>query len=451
MLNRKYVASQRFICIATASLCLITASHSHAADKSDDADLSALALADQLPSQVQANSNWRMFAEAAVGSSHQRSGGSQDNQDNRGNQGNRRLSFDVQYDGSVATGWRAVFSDRLDIDSPAQGNALSNSARENGINTIKEAYISWAVQPNTMLDLGRINVRNGVALGYNPTDYFRSGAQRSVVSADPVSMRENRQGSIMLRAQSLWDGGSFTAIASPELASDRNTATFNPDVAATNSRSRYLFTLSQRVADGITPQVLLFKDAQHPVQWGLNVTALLNDSTVAYFEWSGGQNSSSLNQAYRAQNIPVIDDQQFRHHLASGVTYTTSSKISLTAELQYNGSGLDQSAWKNLPTQSLPLYGLYRGALQNSQESPTQRAAFFYGTWQDVGISHLDLSAMQRMDLDDQSRMTWCEVRYHLNQLEWALQWQHNGGSRFSQYGAAPRIDTVQASVRYFF
>ena len=46
---------------------------------------------------------------------------------------------------------------------------------------------------------GRINVRNGAALGYNPTDFFRSGALRSVVSIDPNSLRENRLGTVMLR------------------------------------------------------------------------------------------------------------------------------------------------------------------------------------------------------------------------------------------------------------
>ena len=415
---------------------------SSAGENNEDSDLNALSLADQLPSKVETASNWRSFTEVAFGDSHNRYGDSQTH---------RRLSIDTQYDGNIATDWRAVLSDRLDIDSPAQANAQHGSSNENSINTIKEAYLSWQAQPNLMLDMGRINVRNGVALGYNPTDYFRSGAQRSVVSADPISMKENRQGSIMLRAQRLWDGGSITALASPQLETDRNTATFNPDLAATNSQNRYLLAISQRIANGITPQLLVFKDAQHPVQLGVNLTALVNDSTVAFMEWSGGQNRSSLSDAYSTQGIPSVDDQQYRHHLASGMTYTTRHKLSLTAELQYNGSGLDEHEWEALPVASLPLYGLYRSTLQTAQESPTKRAAFLYSTWQDAGISHLDVSAMERIDLEDNSRMTWIEARYHVSQLEYALQWQHNGGSSFSQYGAARQIHTLQASLRYFF
>ena len=56
-------------------------------------------------------------------------------------------------------------------------------------------------RPDTLIDLGRINVRNGVALGYNPTDYFRAGAVRAAVSVSPASLKENRQGSVMLRGQ----------------------------------------------------------------------------------------------------------------------------------------------------------------------------------------------------------------------------------------------------------
>ncbi len=403
-----------------------------------DPDLDALKVADQMPATVEQPSNWRVFIEAGVGANRARSGGI--------SQQVQRLSLDLQYDNSFAPGWRAVLSDRLDVNWPPQAAGLPHD-----INTIKEAYLSWQVQADQLLDLGRINARNGVALGYNPTDYFRTSALRSVVSVDPASLKENRQGSIMLRGQKLWNGGSLTALYSPKLADQRNYSSFNPDVAATNAENRWLLALSQQVMDGITPQVLLYKAENQPVQIGLNLTALLNDSTVVFAEWSGGRSQSSFVQAMRQAGVNYPDDGAFRNHSASGLTYTTSNKISVTAEFEYNGGGMDQEKWYSLGQASLPAYGIYRRYLQNVQETPAKRSIFVYASWQDALINHLDLAAMSRYDIADASRMSWLEARYHLKHKEFALQWQRNSGKNLSNYGAAPQMQSWQLLARYYF
>jgi hypothetical protein len=403
-----------------------------------DPDLDALKVADQMPNTVEQPSNWRLFAEAGAGVNRARLGGV--------SQQFQRLSLDLQYDNSFAPGWRAVLSDRLDVSWPPQATGLSHD-----INTIKEAYLSWQVQTDQILDLGRINARNGVALGYNPTDYFRTSALRSVVSVDPASLKENRQGSVMLRGQKLWSGGSLTALYSPKLADERNYSSFSPDVAATNGQDRWLLTLSQQVMDGITPQVLLYKAEKQPVQIGLNLTALLNDSTVVFAEWSGGRSLSNFAQAMRQIGITYPDDIAFRNHGATGLTYTTSNKISLTAELEYNGGGLDQEKWNSLGQASLQSYGIYRRFLQGVQETPAKRSVFVYASWQDALINHLDLAAMSRYDMADSSRMSWMEARYHLKHTEFALQWQRNSGKSLSNYGAAQQMQSWQLLARYYF
>ena len=130
-------------------------------------------------------------------------------------------------------------------------------------------------------------------LGYNPTDYFRTGANRSIVSIDPVSLKTRRQGSVMLRGQRLWDGGSLTALVSPKLASEPNDGAFDLDFGATNYDNRMLVAYSQRVGDSFTPQVLLFKEGAQSPQVGLNLTSVLGSAAVAYFEWSGGRSRRS--------------------------------------------------------------------------------------------------------------------------------------------------------------
>ena len=403
-------------------------------------DLQALHLADQIMTKPEQPSNWRIFVEGAAGGAVLRSSDSF--------QANQRLSFDAQYDNTFAPDWRAVFSDRLDIDNPAQAPS------DRAINTIKEAYLSWQAQPNLLFDLGRINERNGVALGYNPTDYFKAAALRSVVSVDPNSLKENHQGSVMLRAQQLSDNGSLTVLFSPKLSDAINAeheyATFNPDIAATNNINRWLVSYSPKFSNDFNPKVLLFKSEQLPTQFGLNVTSLVNDATVIYLEWSGGRRPNLLTQALQAQGIPVADTSAFRNRVSSGVTYTTDNKISISAEFDYNGTGLDQQQWSDLGRPNL-LYGAYRKWLQIVQESPTKQTAFLYATWQDAGLNHLDVSAMERFNLVDSSHLTWLEARYHMTHSEFALQWQRDSGSRFSEFGAARQSQLWSLLGRFYF
>lgn len=417
--------------IAAAAMALLGAGIAWA----DDPDASALLLADQTPSVVEKAGDWRTFVEGAVGGTVERSDGS--------SRDNRRLSVDIQYDHSFSAEWRAFFSDRLDLNRPVQRDD------ESAINTLKEAYLTWRTQAETMLDLGRINVRNGVATGYNPTDYFRGGALRSVVSISPASLKENRQGSILLRGQRLWDAGSLTALYSPKLDDRASPDGLSLDVGATNQRNRGLIAVSQKVGETLTPQFLVYREDAGSTQFGLNLTSLVDAATVAHFEWSGGRSSSLLNQAQN-QALPACSCSAWRNHLATGLTYTTPGKISLTVEYQHSGSGLDKEGWDALRQGPLPVYGEYRSLAQAAQELPTRRAVFFYGTWQDALIDRLDLGVMHNYDLIDSSRRLWLEARYRLERFEYAVQWQRYGGQRLSNFGAQAETRSWQAVMRYY-
>ena len=418
-------------CLAGLAMALLLGNGPLAAQ---DADLDALRLADAAPDEVHAPSDWRRFVELGLGGSQPRGGG-----DTRSN---RRLSLDIQYDHALNRDWRILVANRLDLSQPA----LRGS--EEAINTLKEAYLSGRLQPDTLLDLGRINVRNGVALGYNPTDYFRAGAVRAAVSVSPASLKENRQGSVMLRGQHLWEGGSLSMLLSPGLARQPEPEGLNPDLGATNRQHRGLLTLSQKVA-GFTPQLLIYQGEGRPTQFGFNLTGLVTDATVAYVESSAGRSPAQLSQAAPAFSPCRCSDWQ--NHLSAGLTHTTADKLSLTAEYHHNGGGLDEADWRRLRQGPLPLYGLYRQWAGSTQEMPTRRAVFLYGVWQDALLPRLDLSAMHHVDLIDWSRRSWLEARYHVDRLEYAAQWLQHRGAPLSVFGALPETRSWQLSLRYFF
>jgi len=397
-----------------------------------DDDATALLLADQTATSAERAGDWRVYTEAALRESRRQGAGLAAH--------GTRLSLDARLDRTLAPGWRAVFADRLDL------NRADGVSDNDDVNTLKEAYVSWQAQPDRVADLGRVNVRNGVAMGYNPTDFFRAGALRSVVSLDPASLRENRLGSAILRGQALWEGGSLTALYSPKLADRPSSAVFSPDLGATNQRARWLMAFSQKLSDALTPQWLLAGGAGQSAQAGLNLTALANDATVVFFEWSGGRAPSLAAQAQLR-----TDDSAFRTRLASGLTYTTSNNISLTAEYEYNGAGMDRGGWDALRHGSPAAYGLYRGLASNLQDPATRHNLFLYAFWQDALVKHLDFTAMVRNDLADHSRLQWLEARYHWTRVDIALQAQLNTGQAGSDYGASADRRIWQALLRYFF
>lgn len=402
----------------------------------DDPEASALLLADAMPGVLDTAGDWRTFIEGGFGGTVRRRDGSP--------RDNRRWSLDIHYDHSFSPTWRAFVSDRLDIGWPAQESG------RNTINTLKETYLSWRAQAETILDMGRINVRNGVAMGYNPTDYFRSGALRSIVSISPASLKENRQGSAMLRGQRLWESGSATALYSPQLNDRANPYGLSLDIGATNHQNRWLIAISQKVTDTVTPQFLVYREEEQPTQFGLNLTGLINDAVVAHFEWSGGRSPALLTQA-RMQQAPACTCSRWHNRLATGLTYSAARKASLTVEYHYSGDGLDKEAWDALRDGPPAIYGQYRNWVQVVQGRPTQQAIFFHGSWLDALINRLDLSAMHNYDIADSSRRLWLEARYHVDRFEYAVQWQRNSGQHSSNFGALPESRSWQAVMRYYF
>ncbi len=348
---------------------------------------------------------------------------------------NARVSNTLSYDGTFGN-WRAIVSNRFDAGWRA------GASRYNAVDTLKQAYVSWQASPNALVDLGRVNLREGVASGFNPTDFFKVGALRSVVSIDPESLRENRLGSVMMRGQLLWSGGSMTALVSPRLDTHPNDATFNPDLGATNARTRYMLSGSQRLFGNFSPQWLLYGGEGIAPQLGVNATTLIDDATVGFVEYAIGRGSAVGDFAQTASS--------WVSKLATGVTHTFASKLSLTLEYDYDGASASGAAWRAL--QGDPSrYWRYRDMAGTAQELMTRRSLFVYASMPDVFVQHLALTAMARYNLDDHSYFTWLEARYHWPRTDCAVQWQSNHGSARSVYGAQAQSEIVQAIATFFF
>lgn len=415
------------IAAGVAAALGVGAAHAQAAPS----DLDALSIADEARLEPAQASSWRAFVEGGALDAWDRSLA-------RAEDG-ARVSLDAHYEGALAPGFRFIFGDRLDLEE------LGPPSVRSSINTLKEAYVSWQVNPDESIDVGRINLRFGVATGYNPTDFFRADAIRSIVSIDPSSLRENRQGSVVVESQTLWEGSSFLALVSPRLATTPDTANFSADLGATNRSERWLLAASHQFTNDLNPQILLYGKEGSAPETGLNVSSLVNHSTVAFLEWAGGRAPTLV-----AQALGETGPQAYRNRASLGITYTTEFNLSVTLEHEQNSAGLDQSTLARVSAYSpLALLGFLEFT-QQEQDLPTRRAEFVYASWQDCGIKHLDLSGFVRFDPISHGRTTWLETRYHFDQADLALQWQMETGRPQSVFGAIPTEREIQILLRWF-
>ena len=395
-------------------------------------DLDALSLADK-PAQAAAEAvpAWRIFVEGAAGQGTLRGSDS--------SFGITRGSLDLRWDSKLANGLRAVFSDRLDL---VHSNGVPKGR---DVNTLREAYLSWAPRDDLVFDAGRVNLRHGVAYGFNPTDWFKEGALRAIVSPDPALLRETRQGTVVLQGQKLWPGASLTAAVSPKLGDTPSDSTFSLNTGATNPRTRWLLAGSAKLGDALNPELLLYGGSRTPTQVGLNLSALVGAAVVVFGELSAGKGPRLV-----AQALPLNEPDRNRARAALGLTYTTPFKLTFTAEAEHNSAGVTRDEWNGLaatdPAAPLRLLGI----AQTLQDLPVRRAWFFHATWKDLLVRRFDLSGFVRHDAETSSRAQWLEGRYRWDRADLALQWLLYSGAQGSVYGSVPQRRTIELALRFY-
>lgn len=396
------------------------------AASADDND--ALALESAAPAaEAGGDKATRLLVEGALGREAQRHG--------LPDQTVSRVSLDLSHSQRLRSSWRLGFSDRLDYVDPAAASGQFT------VNSLREVYVGWQNGDGSQTaELGRVNWRNGPAYGYNPTDYFRETALRTITTVDPLALRENRLGTVMLRFQQLWPTSAVSLAIAPRLSNAPSSESFSPDWGATNRRHRALATWSGRSSDRFGGQLLAFYDDGIGGQLGANATALLGDALVAHGEISRGKDEMALSGTPARLAV--------RNRLSAGATYTTSTRLALTAEYEYNGFAADQAAWTGATPEALRGYLI--GSL-SSQEIASRRAWLLYANQKSALWKNLDVSALLRLNMDDESRMGWVELRYHWPQFDAALQWQANRGPTLSEFGLLPTEQSIRLVGAWYF
>ncbi|HEV2268888.1 MAG TPA: hypothetical protein VGR92_05465 [Steroidobacteraceae bacterium] len=386
-----------------------------------------------------------------------------------------RLLLDVRNTWNVGPTTHLIFSDRFNVRAESD---LSFPEQESVVNDLREAYLEWRLADQTYLDFGRINLKSGIALGYNPTDYFKTRTVSEPLSADPTVLREDRLGTVMLRLQHIGSGGSYILAFAPRLQRASpiyaNTAlpSFNPLLGRTNSDNRFLLKSSIDFSSNLSPELLLYHDSRG-TQLGLNLSMTLGQSVVAYVEESVARRRDLIAQALdfgrttgalpagAPDEPPPSPGSTLKNELAVGASYTTPGRVTWNFEYHLNQAGFtarDWSRWFAIgsvpagpPALSKELWYI-RGYAQDQQEQSTEQAAFVRADWTDALGLKLELSGFADVDLRDGSGQAQGEADYYLSDA-WTLGLLAAGdfGARKSDFGSLPSACSILLSARRYF
>ncbi|MET3448784.1 hypothetical protein [Ralstonia sp. 1138] len=309
---------------------------------------------------------------------------------------------------------------------------------------MRELLVEWQGSPNWVVDAGRINAQFGEAFGFNPTDIFREGALRNVTSVLPANLRNNRQGSVMLRVQRLWDGGAATVIGSPRLPGQPSSDTFSPNLAATNPRNRWLVAVSQKLGQQVTPQLVLAGGAAQSTEVGFSVSWLPLPNTVAYVEASEARRPTTL-----ASIGAWPDDTRVRPQVAIGGTWNVTEALSINLEFDADATAPGTSQTRALTAAPTVVRTLFTQALQRNQVLPYPRQWFVTTTWKDLLGPESYFRTLARIDARSGRGQYWLELRKRFGATELAAQFLVEPASPIQEHQA--RSKAFSLIVDHYF
>jgi hypothetical protein len=352
-----------------------------------------------------------------------------------------RAALDYRKEWSLSREWRAGLSDRFDVVRALDGGSPSELNRE--VNSLREAWASRRFgegESSYFVDAGRINVRNGVASGYNPTDFFKTNAVRFATSFDPSDLRFDRLGTVMVRAQAVTPSGAWTVAVAPRLSSrdSFDDSTFALGLERTNRQHELYAKWAPQFSQRVSVDGLIFARNTEQPQLGLNGSWLASDAVIVNAEWAGGRVVPLVGPS---EPTPARD---WRNRTAVNVTWTTPLGLELTAEYQYAADALSSEAWRewrnadNAAAQ--PALARMASTRANAREPLVRSNWFMRAAWQDAfGVRGVDGSAFVQINGYDSSATWQLKVTWRLDQ-QWSLTGQMGGnrGNPGTEFGSIP-------------
>jgi hypothetical protein len=386
-----------------------------------------------------------------------------------------RLFLDVRKVFRLDERLNFTLSDRLNLRAQ---NDISLPSHENVINDFREGFLSWQPHDGIYLDIGKINLRSGAAIGFNPTDFFRSRAVVEPLTADPSVLREDRLGTLMVEAQYIGQGRALTLAVAPALErpssiyTDTNLLSFNPSIDRTNAHDRILVKGSFSIGKDFNPELLYYREGSQN-KFGVNLTRGFGQKIIGYLEWAGGETTNLIDEALRygretgtlpanaPSAIPDNTNVHLQNDLSAGASYTTSRKITFNLEYHLHQGGFSKDDWRRWfsagqgKSSSSPIVGelwYIRDYALDQQVPLARQSTFLRADWVDAIITNLELTGFINTDLYDGSSLAQVSADYYLSRA-WTIGAQINAdlGPKRSDFGSLPQPAGILFKLARYF
>lgn len=357
-----------------------------------------------------------------------------------------RQVIDFQRDLGLAPGVLLHASNKLDVLLPLR--TFDGVSGDTGaVNSLRELFVTvtaGSAAAPVYLDAGRINIRNGVGSGYNPTDFFKERAVLTATTRDPNALRTDRLGVVALRGQYLAGWGSATVALVPRLDAPSDRA--EPDrrrgfgylgLDRTNAAAAVFVKVAPRISERLSAELLALGREGGDVRFGTNVSALLGEALVGNLE------AAAVRTRPAARPAGPADPPHWYPRAAANLTYTFAGGIEVTGEAIYAGDALSAASWRRYrraadPATSLRLREV-AAARSSAQEPLTRTNWFLRAAWRDAfRRPGLAVSAFALGGTADASFLWQGSIRQ--SRGGWTVGMLASGfaGAATSQYGALP-------------
>jgi hypothetical protein len=384
-----------------------------------------------------------------------------------------RLFFDARVTWQLDQDTSLIYSGRLNLRAE---DRLPFPDHEDIRHDLREAYLDWQPAADTFFQVGRVNLKNGVALGFNPTDFFKTRAVVEPLSADPSVLREDRLGTLLFIGQRVWEGGAFTLAIAPKLYEpspvyrNTNLPSFDPMFDRTNAADRVLAKVSFTLAEDIAPELVTYYEGGR-WHFGANLTRAVGQASVLYLEWAGGDRASLVDEAlaygkltgtipsFAPPVIPASGVRSFQNDLAVGASYTTDNEITFNLEYHYHQAGLSDADWHNwfntgigAPAFITSQLWYIRGYAAEQQEPLAQNTIFLRADAQDAFVKDLEITGFVNEDIRDGSALAQLSADYYISRT-WTVGVLGDAtfGGRRSDFGSLPGAASLLFTVTRYF
>jgi len=369
---------------------------------------------------------------------------------------NARSAFDIRAQQRTDSGMSFYISGRGSVTAGPLDESMSTKRLD-----LREAFVSQVDGNGLVWKVGRVNLRNGVALGYNPTDFFRANTVVDNTTRDPVSLRESRLGTYMLDLQRIGESGSVQAVVAPRVVTNTKGLDDQPSAglaaSRTNASNRFLLRFVRDFGVDLSPEFLLFKESGRDPKIGASITRALGQQATWYAEWTAGKRERPIDAAVRfgaaTGDLPQSslrllsgEDRRMAHELVLGGSWANASNLSVNLEFHFNQNGLSRNEWKDMfdsrvAGQLVPasLVRYARDYASVFQEPLARRSVFTRAQWEDIWVRGLSVVALGNFNVDDRSTLFQLSLDYRLDASQRIrATWQTNVGRGASQYGSLP-------------